>query len=116
MKKAAFDKNVGSALKDFKDCSSVKQTKDTVTFYWDDVKWYEDYADVKSIMGVLSKLEDEEFGFLRIGEDDDDIERLGEPWEFELYISRNIELDYCGEDIEKDKFFAPNSIKFIKEG
>jgi len=115
IKKKAFEKHVGEAIKDFKTCDSIKQTKDTVTFYWDGVKWYEDYEDVKSVMGVLAKLEEEDYGFLRVGEDDEDIERLGDPYDFELYLSRSISLDYCGDDVTKEEFFAPNSIKFIKE-
>ena len=114
-KKKAFYDHVGSAIKDFKDCDTIQETSDTVTFFWEDVKWYEDYEDVKSVMGVLDKLEIEDYGYLRIGEDDDDTERLGSPHDFELYCSRTISLDYCGEEVLKKDFFAPNSIKFIKE-
>ena len=41
-----------------------------------DVKWYSDFSDVSDIMGVIESLED--VGFLRIGEESDDVEERGD--------------------------------------
>jgi hypothetical protein len=35
----------------------------------------------------------ETFGAISIGEDDTDIESLGEPWEFGIYLTRDIEFE-----------------------
>lgn len=58
--------------------------------YFSHTKWYEGYEDVDSMMSFLSQLNNEDYGFMRIGEDNDDIEELGTPWEYDIYISRSI--------------------------
>jgi len=120
--KKAFWKHVGEDIKHFKDCDLIQQTKENVTFIWEDVKWYDSYEDVGAVRGVLERIRDDEdytdddhYGFIRIGEDDDDIERLGSPHEFEIRTSITLHTDDSGDDIEHDKFFALNSIKFMQE-
>jgi len=34
---------------------------------------------------------DWQFGFIRLGEEDNDIERMGQPSEYDLFVSRAIE-------------------------
>ena len=41
-------------------------------WYWSDLKWYQGYSDVDFIEGVLSELNDDEFYFVRVGEDYED--------------------------------------------
>jgi hypothetical protein len=60
------------------------------TFYITSVKWYEGYRDIDCVMEFLKTLPDEEYGFIRIGEDIEDIEELGEPWDFDMFVSREI--------------------------
>jgi len=117
--KTEFWKHVGSNIDAFKDCDLIELSKTEVVFIWEDAKWYESYDDVIAVMGVFNKVleaEDgaEKAGFLRVGEEDDDVEKLGAPYAFEIYAVTSVNTG--GNDtIEHDKFFAPNSIKFIKE-
>jgi hypothetical protein len=69
---------------------------DVYYFYYDWVKWYSDDPQVMIIMEFLRKLEEEdrdnEFGFLRLGEDSDDEEILGQPFDFGFNFVRKIQL------------------------
>jgi len=118
-KKKDFWEHVGEDIKNFKDCDLIQQTDENVIFIWEDVKWYDTYEDVKSVMRVFNKVIEKEdcsenAGFLRKGEDDGDIENQGAPYEFEIYTVTSVNAG-DGDDIEHDKFFAPNSVKFIRE-
>lgn len=53
-------------------------------------KWYDDYEDVSFIMNIIDELKYEDFGFIRIGEDYDDVETKGAYWEYEMYVHRSI--------------------------
>ena len=61
-------------------------------YLWDYLKWYDSYSDVRFIEDLMGELEDEEFLFLRIGEDMNDNEEKGSFWDnpFELSILRTI--------------------------
>jgi len=120
--KEVFWKHVGKDIKHFKDCDLIQQTKESITFLWEDVKWYDSYDDVKSISRVIDRVASDEsyvdkelFGFIRIGEEDGDIEKVGSPWDFGLDTSVTLHTDDSADDISHDDFFAPNSIKFIRE-
>lgn len=65
---------------------------------WNDVKWYDDplyYPDVDFVEGFITELDDDNYRFMRIGEDYDDAEVRGyfldDP--FGLTFSRQIVLD-----------------------
>ena len=67
-------------------------------FRFDDVKWYESYPDVQRFMGMLREIEglkDYNYEFVRLGEDDDDIERElgGNHCEYVLDIARSIQVN-----------------------
>jgi len=120
-KREAFWKHVGEDIIHFKDCDQILQTEDSVTFLWESVKWEPLYADVQAVTRVVEKVasdesytDDDHYGFLRLGEKEDDIERLGNPWNFDVYLYQHISVDDSADEIEHDKFFAPNSIKFIR--
>jgi len=108
-----------SIMESFKDCDTINQNDKAVTFIWDDVKWYPSYKDVMAVDNMLANLtEDSEgedqYGFIRVGEDDGDIESRGTPYEFGLQSCTSIEVD-AGDEISKEDYFAANSLKFIKE-
>ena len=42
-------------------------------------------------MNILSQLPDDDYGLVRIGEETDDIEYLGDPAGYDMYVSRSIE-------------------------
>jgi hypothetical protein len=73
-------------------------SKCVLMFQARDVKWYESYPEVSRFMKMLDEigeLEGFNYEFLRIGEDDDDIERKigGENCDCILSVSRAIEVD-----------------------
>lgn len=76
--------------------------KDDHLIYWDYVKWYEDYPDVsaiENIMSELNKLSNDEaiekkmgYRFMRLGEDDTDIETKDNTYDIGLWMIRKIDL------------------------
>ena len=63
---------------------------------WDGIKWYEGYHDVDVFNRLMEMLDaqglEDLYGFIRIGEETDDIEQRGAPYEFDLYVNRSIEI------------------------
>lgn len=63
------------------------------SYSWPHVKWYDSYACVNAIERFMDRLDeedmDEEYRFVRTGEDDDDNETRG--CGFEIHITRSIE-------------------------
>lgn len=65
-------------------------------WYWDYLKWYTDdpvdFPEVDFIEQLMAELEDEDFRFLRVGEDHDDTEVRGCFWEnpFDMELLRGI--------------------------
>lgn len=76
--------------------------KDDHLIYWDWVKWYEDYPDVSAIENVMSKLNELDndeaiekkmgYRFMRLGENDADIETKENTYDIELWMIRKIDL------------------------
>jgi len=63
-------------------------------YLWEYVKWYEEFPDVSFIENLLAELDWEDFLFIRIGDELDDIETRGSFWNnpFDLGISRKISI------------------------
>ena len=87
----------------------VEKSKDNNAFYFrvEGYKWYDDYPEVREVMDFLGNLEpatitytghdgkqstyeQDQYGFIRIGEEDYDVEILGDPSHFEVYVERTI--------------------------
>ncbi len=64
--------------------------------FFEHVKWYESYNDVDMFNRLMEFLDayglDDFYGFIRIGEETDDIEQRGVPYEYDMYINRSIEI------------------------
>lgn len=64
-----------------------------VMLAWNDVKWYEGYPDVDAVMNFIGaeEMDQDEFEFHRLGEDNDDYECHGDtgcsPFNIHLYRS-----------------------------
>lgn len=95
------------------ECDSISETEEAYYFHWDEVKWYEDYDEVKVVDNFVSENK-ETCGLLIIGEEEDDIQREGNTYDFALYVSRSISKPN-GEEIDSKDFFACNAVKFIKD-
>ena len=59
-------------------------------YYWESIKWYESYAEIRLIKAFLAMLPDDSYGIIRMGEELDDIEQDGVPYDFELYVERRV--------------------------
>ena len=59
-------------------------------YYWSHTKWYDGYDDVGFIEAILDILPCEEYKFVRIGEESEDVEEKGEFWESDIHIRRSI--------------------------
>ena len=65
---------------------------------WNWIKWYDTspycFSDVKFIADTINELEDDDYRFIRIGEEYDDTEIAGGFWEnpFDLELTRGITL------------------------
>ncbi len=78
---------------------STNTTKeDNVLFYWDSVKWYEDFPCVGFIMNFINNLSYDfmdNYLFLRVGENYEDIENQGYYWgnPFSVQMDRKIQYE-----------------------
>lgn len=66
--------------------------EDVVVLHWENVKWYDDDPLIGGIASFISDLDEEAFGFVRIGEDFDDTAILGNPWNFGISVCRRIKI------------------------
>ena len=60
-------------------------------FYWEGYKWYEGYPEIRAIEDMLDDLDEDDFGFIRLGEDQGDIEQKGYPSEYDMYTSTTVD-------------------------
>jgi len=77
---------------------SGDKTEKIVVFGWDWIKWYESYEDIQVISKFLDKLSDrdEDYSFIRIGEDVDDTEICGncnEGYCDIIHLERSVYID-----------------------
>ena len=63
---------------------------DAIFFFVEDWKWYSSYPDIQAIEEWFSEMNEEDFGAIRIGEDDNDVQSWGTPWTFEMNVHREI--------------------------
>ena len=96
----ALDKNseAFSVIRDFiSDASKHYEDSDTgaEVYFWEYVKWYDDFSEVDFIEKLMLDLADESYLFIRIGEDIDDLEIRGSFYgnPFELGLIRSITLE-----------------------
>jgi len=61
-------------------------------YEWFDIKWYESDPSIAELSRLLEDLDDEAWGYIRLGEDPDDNEVQGDPGYFDMYINRTIEF------------------------
>ena len=57
--------------------SKIDESTGAVVFLWKGEKWYEDLAEMAFVAKLMDSLPDEDFLFIRLGEDYDDIETHG---------------------------------------
>ena len=60
-------------------------------FHWEYTKWYDSYPEVQAVESLLDMLQDDDYGFVRIGEEEGDIERKGDPACYDIYIQTTVD-------------------------
>lgn len=55
-------------------------------------KWYDSNEDVKAIEEWFNSLDSDDFGAIRLGEDDADTQVWGTPYNYDVYINRAIDF------------------------
>lgn len=60
-------------------------------FAWEWTKWYDTYPEVQAVESLLNMLQDDDYGFIMLGEEDGDIEKKGCPGEYDMYISTAVD-------------------------
>ena len=87
-------------LKQLIDYADDLSNDDHGRWMFESVKWYEGYPDVQVIENIMimcdnvdtSGLAYDSYGFVRIGEELEDIEMKGEPSSFDLYVNRSLDI------------------------
>ena len=88
---------VHQSFKQFLNDSEPRFHKDDEGRYlWLSCKFYDSFKEVAALQNLMSFFDDacldDHYGFIRIGEELDDVEQKGNPYEFEMYVNRNIEI------------------------
>lgn len=65
-----------------------------VLYYFCDVKWYDNYPDVSFIEEFLNELDQEEYRFIRTGEEPGDIEEKGYSDAFDVRVHHQVTIDW----------------------
>jgi len=76
--------------------SEADSTKHGNATYWifTGVKWYSEYPDVKEVNNFIESMEETEGALLRIGEDQDDVQEINNPYDFGVFTERYIQLPF----------------------
>ena len=63
-------------------------------YLWNYVKWYDDFKEVNFLEELMQELNEQDYLFIRIGEDYDDTEVRGDFWDnpFALELNRGISI------------------------
>ena len=75
---------------EFLSSSIEKETDKATLYFWDHIKWYDTYPEVSFITKFISELDENDYRFVRLGEEYEDNETDGYSEEFNLNIQRSI--------------------------
>ena len=79
----------------FLENQEVKERDNWVLIDFVDVKWYEDFAEVKAVNTFVDTLDEEDFSYHILGEEDDDYTKRG-TWDtpFEIRLNRSLDFSF----------------------
>ena len=83
-----LDDNLDKMLSDGE---AERTDKVKTDFHWEYTKWYDTYPEVQAVESLLGMLQDDDYGFIRLGEEEGDIERKGYPGEYDMYINTSVD-------------------------
>lgn len=87
----------------------VLQHDDYHLLIWEWVKWYDAFDDVAKVNEIMAELNDRDhedgygYKFLRIGEEDTDVESRTNNYEVELWMRREIDIPRDFEEISANE-------------
>ena len=61
-----------------------------IIYEFESIKWYDSYFEVTELETFISELDDSDYGFIRVGEDTDDITFNGSPLEYNMSVMVDI--------------------------
>jgi len=59
-------------------------------FHWKYAKWYDTFPEVMAVNDMLDMLQDDDYGFVALGEDDE-VETRGDPACYDIYIQTSVD-------------------------
>ena len=75
--------------------SCIENFDDEATLYnFDYIKWYDTYPEVSFVEHFLNTLHFEDYHFVRVGEEPDDTEEKGDSEYYNLYIRREVSIQW----------------------
>ena len=79
----------------FEGADVKKQDDGARAWYWDGFRWYSSDCDVAFLEGYLDDLQWNEYLYIRVGEELDDVDYRGGLWDnpFGMCLTRGIEFD-----------------------
>jgi hypothetical protein len=83
-----LDDNLDKMLSDGQSLPGLRAKTD---FHWEYTKWYDSYPEVRAVESLLDMLQDDDYGFIRLGEDSGDIERKGYPDDYDMYTNTSVD-------------------------
>lgn len=83
------------------------QKGDSFLLYFNHIKWYREYGEIGAFDRQLSKLDPDDYHFLRIGENSDDVDDIGMLYHpFDTCLNRSINIDDTdSRSVELEAFF-----------
>ena len=83
-----LDKQIKQLIDDSENSTGWEQIQ---ALHWDWIKWYDDDEDIMAFIDMLDQIGDENYGMIRLGEQNDDMECYGNTDKFDMYVERNIQ-------------------------
>ncbi len=59
-------------------------------YIFEGIKWYQEYPEIIYINSFLDTLDIADFGFIRSGDEVTDIEILGSPYNYDMYLEKHL--------------------------
>ena len=87
-------------FKELFQCGEDLSCDDFGRWRFESVKWYDSSPDIQAVENIMTMCDNvditglcyDTYGFIRIGEELEDIEMKGDPSAFDLYINRSIDI------------------------
>ena len=78
------------------EADSIDEENDATFYNYQGWKWYQTHDEVQEVEQFLAAIDEQfkyepAYGFVRLGEEYEDIEVIGQPWELGIEIHRTIE-------------------------